>query len=183
MGTGLTSADVLMTVIAAAALLTVWIFRKRIAAWIESQRLAHAPQGEQEMEYALGADRSAAKDREFLAQLRAWRRTHMTQNPGAGGTDRQAGGRKIRVRITFWGRVQGVGFRYQAQHAAIAMDLTGWVENTEEGSVVMEAQGREDDIARMMTHLRQARWIRILSTEVEELPLREDERSFRVLGY
>jgi acylphosphatase len=181
----LVKTDVLITAASvAAAVLVLWLLRKRIAAWIEEMRQSFAPQGTEEMDHALGADRTAAADGIFLLQLAAWREEHMAQDPGAGtgaGTSGRDG--KIRVRITFWGRVQGVGFRYQAQHAAIAMDLTGWVENTEEGSVVLEAQGREEDIARMMTHLRQARWIRILSTEVEQLPLRENERSFRVLGY
>ena len=35
----------------------------------------------------------------------------------------------VRERIRFYGRVQGVGFRYRAVYAARDLDCTGWVEN------------------------------------------------------
>ena len=46
-----------------------------------------------------------------------------------------------RRRIEFHGRVQGVGFRYQAQKYASAYGLKGWVRNEYDGSVTMEVQG------------------------------------------
>ena len=39
------------------------------------------------------------------------------------------------------GRVQGVGFRYFAQHEAAALGLTGWVANEPDGSVRCLAVG------------------------------------------
>ena len=45
-----------------------------------------------------------------------------------------------RRQIRFYGRVQGVGFRYHAKHAAAALGLTGWVRNEYDGSVMMEVQ-------------------------------------------
>ena len=50
---------------------------------------------------------------------------------------------EIRQRIVFHGRVQGVGFRYTAKYLARSMNLTGWVKNEYDGTVVMEVQGRE----------------------------------------
>ena len=50
----------------------------------------------------------------------------------------------IRKHIRFWGRVQGVGFRYRAYHAANAVGATGWVRNEYDGSVTMEIQGTEE---------------------------------------
>ena len=41
----------------------------------------------------------------------------------------------------FTGSVQGVGFRYRAQYAAQLLDLTGWVENEDDGSVTLEVTG------------------------------------------
>lgn len=38
-----------------------------------------------------------------------------------------------RRQIRFYGRVQGVGFRYHAKHAAAALGLTGWVRNEYDG--------------------------------------------------
>ena len=43
----------------------------------------------------------------------------------------------IRKHILFYGRVQGVGFRYHATYKASLMGLTGWVRNLEDGSVEM----------------------------------------------
>ena len=47
----------------------------------------------------------------------------------------------IRKHILFYGRVQGVGFRYHATYKASLLGLTGWVRNLEDGSVEMEVQG------------------------------------------
>jgi len=44
------------------------------------------------------------------------------------------------------GRVQGVGFRMQAQSRATRLGLTGWVRNEADGSVRVEAEGPEDAI-------------------------------------
>ena len=37
---------------------------------------------------------------------------------------------EVRKRMTFYGRVQGVGFRYTAKHLAHSLGLTGWVETS-----------------------------------------------------
>lgn len=47
----------------------------------------------------------------------------------------------IRMSITFYGSVQGVGFRYRAKYAADGLGLTGWVENEWDDTVRMEVQG------------------------------------------
>ena len=49
----------------------------------------------------------------------------------------------IRKRIVFFGRVQGVGFRYHARYAAGLYGCTGWARNEDDGSVTMEIQGAE----------------------------------------
>lgn len=52
----------------------------------------------------------------------------------------------VRVRITYSGRVQGVGFRATAQACARTRAVTGWVRNEPDGSVVMEVQGEPAEI-------------------------------------
>ncbi|MCR5097868.1 MAG: acylphosphatase [Lachnospiraceae bacterium] len=52
----------------------------------------------------------------------------------------------MRYHITFYGQVQGVGFRYTASHAAERYRLTGWVRNEYDGSVTCEIQGGADEI-------------------------------------
>ena len=90
---------------------------------------------------------------------------------------------RIREHIIFRGRVQGVGFRYQAMYAARAYGATGWMENLPDGSVEMEVQGTPAAIGRVLTHLRSGHWIRIDDMDVEECPLVDGERGFGVRGY
>lgn len=86
----------------------------------------------------------------------------------------------IRKHITFYGRVQGVGFRYHAQHAAAALGLTGWVRNEYDGSVTMELQGDEAQIDRMIQMLENDMYIDIHSMNSKTLPIDESERAFYV---
>ena len=85
---------------------------------------------------------------------------------------------KIRMRYVFFGRVQGVGFRYRAQYAARALNLTGWVHNRWDGAVEMEVQGKESVIAQLVLELKNTSYIRIERVVCENLPLKEGEDKF-----
>lgn len=88
--------------------------------------------------------------------------------------------KEIRRKIRFYGRVQGVGFRYRARYAAESLRLTGWVCNEEDGTVSMEVQGEEASIDRMLQMLQQDRYIEIVDMDIKNLVTQEDERSFEV---
>jgi acylphosphatase len=51
---------------------------------------------------------------------------------------------RVSRRFLISGRVQGVGFRYFAQRAATQHGLAGWVRNTPDGRVEIEAEGDAD---------------------------------------
>ncbi len=85
----------------------------------------------------------------------------------------------VRRHIYFSGRVQGVGFRFQASWAAKRLDLTGWVRNLDDGRVEMEVQGEPHVIDRMLEALREDSFIRISDIDSVEIPLEEGERKFR----
>lgn len=53
-----------------------------------------------------------------------------------------------RLHLSFEGQVQGVGFRWTAQAEARQIGLTGWVRNEYDGTVTMELQGTDEQIAR-----------------------------------
>jgi acylphosphatase len=86
----------------------------------------------------------------------------------------------IRQKLTFYGTVQGVGFRYRAKYAADGCGVTGWVKNEWDGTVTMEAQGTEGQIHEVMKRINQTPYIRIYNITTEEIPLERDERGFHV---
>ena len=86
---------------------------------------------------------------------------------------------EVRKHIVFYGRVQGVGFRYTAKYLARSLELTGWVRNDWEGTVTMEVPGREQLINKLLTGLNHSRFISIEWMDTKEIPL-EEERSFDV---
>lgn len=86
---------------------------------------------------------------------------------------------EIRKRMVFHGRVQGVGFRYTAKYLAQSLGLTGWVENEYDGTVLMEIQGREPLIFKLMEGLNRNQFISIDWIDSKEIPV-EHENSFYV---
>jgi len=84
----------------------------------------------------------------------------------------------IRRHIIFTGRVQGVGFRYRARHAASLYGCTGWVRNEWDGSVTMEIQGEPEQIDRVIQAVEAGRYVEIEEMRSRQVPP-EDERCFR----
>ena len=84
-----------------------------------------------------------------------------------------------RKHITFYGSVQGVGFRYRARHAAEMFSCTGWVRNEWDGSVVMEIQGEEENIDRVIMAIERGTYVRIENMDTRTIPVDEEERGFR----
>jgi acylphosphatase len=58
----------------------------------------------------------------------------------------------VQVRVS--GRVQGVAFRWEAQHAAEKLGVTGWVRNEPDGSVTAHVEGEPDAVNDMVVWLR-----------------------------
>lgn len=86
---------------------------------------------------------------------------------------------EVRKHIVFYGRVQGVGFRYTAKYLAQSLELTGWVRNDWDGTVTMEVQGRETLINKLLVGLNNSRFISIDWMDTKDIAL-ENERSFEV---
>lgn len=81
---------------------------------------------------------------------------------------------EVRKRIKFYGRVQGVGFRYTAKHMARSLGLTGWVQNEYDGTVLMEVQGREPMIFKLMEALNRNMFIEISWVDSQDIPTIEE---------
>ena len=86
----------------------------------------------------------------------------------------------IRKRLQFYGRVQGVGFRYTAIRAANSLGVSGWVRNERDGSVTIEAQGSEAAIEKMIQTINNGSYIHIDNIVEAELKVIEGDKGFDV---
>ena len=84
----------------------------------------------------------------------------------------------VRKHIVFQGRVQGVGFRFRAKHAADLMGATGWVRNEPDGSVTMEIQGTPEQIKRVIEMTGEVTYVNIEEMDSKEIGTDLSERSF-----
>ena len=89
----------------------------------------------------------------------------------------------VRWQIRVSGRVQHVGFRHSARTLARELGLTGWVDNLDDGRVLMEVQGGVARIRALLLRLKGRAPIRIDRLEVRELEPLSKERGFRVKSY
>lgn len=79
------------------------------------------------------------------------------------------------------GRVQGVGFRYFAQSKAGELALAGWVRNTPDGKVELEAQGEDSSVTSFIRELRNGPRIGYVSgVRIFELPVSESDSRFEI---
>ena len=89
----------------------------------------------------------------------------------------------VRRHFSISGQVQGVGFRYRARYAAQALELTGWVENEDDGSVTLEVQGDPDKFPELFAMIQRSDYVRITDIRQKDLPPDPWERGFSVRGY
>jgi acylphosphatase len=83
------------------------------------------------------------------------------------------------------GRVQGVGFRWYVHREAAALELSGWVRNTEDGHVEVVAAGDPQSLAELARALRKgSRGSRVDAVLDHELDAKESENlgPFRIEG-
>ncbi len=52
--------------------------------------------------------------------------------------------------VRYSGRVQGVGFRYTAQHLAAGCKVAGFVRNCPDGDVELVAEGEPEEVERFL---------------------------------
>jgi acylphosphatase len=78
------------------------------------------------------------------------------------------------------GRVQGVGYRYFAQRAAVELGLTGYTRNLDDGRVEVYAAGPADKLSQLAGILyRGPRWADVRGVEEQEAAVHQ-YGSFRI---
>lgn len=85
----------------------------------------------------------------------------------------------IRKHYVFYGAVQGVGFRYRALHAARSFGVSGWVRNSADATVEMEAQGTLQSIEDMILFIEKGTYVRIENMQEKEIPVK-NSRGFEI---
>ena len=83
-----------------------------------------------------------------------------------------------RYRLTFYGRVQNVGFRLEVTELAKRLGLTGFCNNQENGSVIMEVQGQFDKIKFLVAFMKSLKRIVVKRVGKQRLPLDFTEVGF-----
>ena len=89
----------------------------------------------------------------------------------------------VRRHFSISGQVQGVGFRYRARYAAQALELTGWVENEDDGSVTLEVQGAPVKFRKLFALIQRSDYIQITTIRQKDIAPDPWERGFSVRGY
>lgn len=87
-----------------------------------------------------------------------------------------------RYLIIFKGRVQGVGFRYTAQRYANDFNLTGIIENLDNGDVKAEVQGDSQMInyfIRTMANINS--FIKVEDYSMKQIEVKPNEKRFSII--
>lgn len=79
----------------------------------------------------------------------------------------------VGYRIQVWGRVQGVGFRYQTQQLAKRLNIKGFVANELDGSVVVEAEGEVKKILEFVDAVKKSPspFGDVIKSQVDKIPV------------
>jgi acylphosphatase len=82
-------------------------------------------------------------------------------------------------RVCYSGRVQGVGFRYTAQHLAGGYAVAGHVRNLADGDVELVAEGEADEVERFLAAVARRMGPNIDRAAVQDEPA-ADRRGFHI---
>ena len=98
---------------------------------------------------------------------------------------RGGGGAPQRLRLRYAGKVQAVGFRFQAQMLAKSVGCVGWVQNLDDGDVLVEVQGTPSQLEAFRRGIRDLSdspdtWISCRLASQTTVPLAQGEKDFRV---
>jgi acylphosphatase len=83
-------------------------------------------------------------------------------------------------RVLYSGRVQGVGFRYNARRIASRYAVTGFVKNLDDGRVELLAEGPPDQLDGFLAELASSMSDYIRSADMQTLPATATYKSFDI---
>lgn len=80
--------------------------------------------------------------------------------------------------VHFTGRVQGVGFRYSTTQVAREFDVSGFVQNLDDGRVLLEVEGERNVVRAFLDELNDN-----LGGFIKDTEIKEDEREPVLSGF
>ena len=85
-------------------------------------------------------------------------------------------------RVTFEGRVQGVGFRYTVKDLSRGFEVCGWVRNLPDGSVELQVMGEPDEVESFIKEIAEESSVahHIGKLNAVKIPLLENCAGFRI---
>ncbi len=86
---------------------------------------------------------------------------------------------KVRIHAFVSGRVQGVNFRYYTDSVAQRLHLTGWVRNLSDRRVEIIAEGKEEDINKLINFLKKGS----LLARVDNLDIKKEKYTGKFLDF
>ncbi|SFL86308.1 acylphosphatase [Gracilibacillus orientalis] len=86
------------------------------------------------------------------------------------------------VHVIVSGRVQGVGFRSFTQQVAMENDVVGWVKNLDDGSVEIEAQGKDDKVEKFFNQVKKGPsfFAKVKNIEITEKEIENTFKNFEI---
>ena len=87
----------------------------------------------------------------------------------------------ISLQVFYEGNVQGVGFRWTVRRIATGFDLTGWVQNLNDGRVELQVTGEEIEVTEFLDAIKKSELAsHIRRQEQTRLESRPQTRGFEI---
>jgi acylphosphatase len=83
-------------------------------------------------------------------------------------------------RYIFYGRVQGVGFRFTTVRIAKNFKVTGYVKNLDDGTVELVVFGQETEIDKFINQIKSYFKTHITNISITPLPYNEHYKGFEI---
>jgi acylphosphatase len=88
---------------------------------------------------------------------------------------------KSRVHITIYGRVQGVGFRFNTKIKSLMNNIQGWVKNNPDKTVEIIAEGEKENLKKLISFCNKGPFMaRVEDIKVEWLKYQEEFTTFSI---
>ncbi|UOQ42793.1 acylphosphatase [Halobacillus salinarum] len=87
------------------------------------------------------------------------------------------------IQIIVHGQVQGVGFRATTKNIADQYQIKGWVKNTADGSVEIEAEGESQNLEEFISEIKKGPtpFAKVEAVNTEQLDASKGHKSFKIV--